>query len=351
MSPRPTIKDVAARAGVSKGMVSLALRGAPGPSARTAARVLQAAEDLGYRADRAASSLALRRTRLLGVSVTVRNAFHAELVEELQSAAEEAGYDVVLAAVTRTRGERAAVETLLDSRCEALLLLGPELSGAELVELQRRTPVVALGRRSRRDGEGRGPDVVRASDEIGMRLLVEHLVGLGHRDLLHVTGGTGDIAGDRRAGFERAVEAAGVRGRVVEGAFDEEAGSAAARRLLAGGWDGTAVVAASDRVALGVLDVLLREGVPVPQRVSVTGYDDSQLAQLQHVRLTSVSQDPAEQARRAVEVAVRRLEDGPEEEPADVVLTPRLVVRDTTGPPGPPTSLVRPAGVCQAGPD
>ena len=331
MDPRPTIKDVAARAGVSKGMVSLALRGAPGPSAQTAARVLQAAADLGYRADRAASSLALRRTRLLGIVMTVRNAFHAELVEELQAAAEEAGYDVVLGAVSRTRGERAAVETLLDSRCEALLLLGPELPDAGLVELDRRAPVVVLGRRPRRAGGGGGPDVVRASDEVGMRLLVEHLVGLGHRDLLHVSGGTGDIAADRRTGFEVAVAAAAVRGTVVDGAFDEEGGSVAVRRALGEGWTGTAVVAANDRVALGVLDVLVREGVDVPGRVSVTGYDDSPLAQLRHVRLTSVSQDPAEQARQAVRTVLRRLEEGPEAEPVDVVLTPRLVVRDTTG--------------------
>ncbi|MBB2902390.1 DNA-binding LacI/PurR family transcriptional regulator [Kineococcus radiotolerans] len=333
MSARPTIKDVAARAGVSKGMVSLALRGVPGPSAQTAARVLQAAAELGYRADRAATSLALRRTRLLGIMMTLRNAFHAELVEELQSEAEEAGYEVVLAAVTRTRGERAAVETLLDSRCEALLLLGPELPGGELAALQHRTPVVVLGRRSRAGDVhgGRGPDVVRASDEVGMRLLVEHLVGLGHRELLHVSGGVGDIAADRRHGFEAAVAAAGVRGRVVEGAFDEEGGAAAAHRVLREGWAGTAVVAASDRVALGVLDVLVREGIAVPGRISVAGYDDSSLAQLAHVRLTSVSQDPAEQAARAVRAAVRRLEGG-DEEPADVVLAPRLVVRDTTGP-------------------
>jgi LacI family transcriptional regulator len=164
-----------------------------------------------------------------------------------------------------------------------------------------------------------------------MQLVVDHLVGLGHRDLLHVSGGPGDIALDRRAGFEAAVRAAGVRGRVVVGAFDEQAGSAAARQVLREGWAGTAVVAASDRVALGFLDVLVREGVEVPGRVSVTGYDDSLLAQLGHVRLTSVSQDPAGQARRAVGAAVRRLEQDGEDGAVDVVLTPRLVVRATTG--------------------
>ncbi|NAZ75001.1 substrate-binding domain-containing protein [Kineococcus sp. T13] len=332
---RPTIKDVAARAGISKGMVSLALRGAPGPSAETAARVLRAAAELGYRADRAASALALRRTRLLGITMTVRNAFHAELVEELQAAAEEAGYEVVLSAVTRTRGERAAVETLLDSRCEALLLLGPELPAAELVELDRRTPVVVLGRRTSRTGRaGEDLDVVRTADGAGVRLAVDHLVGLGHRELLHVGGGDGDIAADRREGFRRAVAAHGLdgRARVVEGEFLESAGVRAARQLLAAGWSTTGVVAASDRIALGFLDVLAREGVDVPGRLSVVGYDDSPLAQLGHVQLTSVSQGPVDQARCAVRAAVERL-DGGRVQRAEVVLEPRLVVRRTTAPP------------------
>ncbi|MEZ0164494.1 LacI family DNA-binding transcriptional regulator [Kineococcus sp. LSe6-4] len=328
---RPTITDVAARAGISKGMVSLALRGAPGPSAETAARVLRAAEELGYRPNRAASSLALRRTRLLGVAMTVRNAFHAELVEELQAAAEDAGYELVLAPVTRTRGERAAVETLLDSRCEALLLLGPEADSAELQRWDARAPAVVLGRRPR-TVTGAGPDVVRASDEVGLRLVVEHLVSLGHRDLVHVSGGRGDIAADRRAGFEAAAAEFEILGRTLEAGFDEEAGVRAAQRLLAARTPATAVVAANDRVALGVLDALLRAGRDVPRHVSVAGYDDSPLARLGHVQLTSVGQDPAGQARAAVRLAVERVE-GIERESVDVVVEPHLVIRGTTAPP------------------
>ncbi|MEW1960264.1 LacI family DNA-binding transcriptional regulator [Kineococcus sp. NPDC059986] len=335
-SGRPTISDVAARAGISKGMVSLALRGAPGPSAETTARVLRAAEELGYRPDRAASSLALRRTRLLGVTMTVRNAFHAELVEELQSAAEDAGYDLVLAPVTRTRGERAAVETLLDSRCEALLLLGPEAATEELRGWDARTPTVVFGCRPRTGpdgGAGGGPDVVRASEAVGLRLVVEHLAALGHRELVHVSGGSGDIAADRRAAFEAAAAERGVGARTVEAGFDEEAGVLATQRLLTAQGPPTAVVAANDRVALGVLDTLLRAGVQVPQQVSVTGYDDSQLARLGHVRLTSVGQDPAGQARAAVRLALERLEDVEHAGGRDVLVEPHLVVRDTTAPP------------------
>src|SRR3954468_24059407 len=91
---RPRLEDVAARVGVSTASVSLVLRGAPGPSAETRRRVLAAASELGYRADRAASLLARRRSRLLGVTMDVRNPFHAELVEEIQVEADRIGYDV-----------------------------------------------------------------------------------------------------------------------------------------------------------------------------------------------------------------------------------------------------------------
>lgn len=324
---RPTIKDVAALAGISKGMVSLALRGAPGPSAVTTARVLAAAEELGYRADRAASTLALRRSRLLGVTMTVRNVFHAELVEGVQDAAVDAGYEVVLSAVTGRRGERAAVETLLDSRCEAVLLLGPELPTEDLLQLDRRTPVVVVGRRTGR------PDLdgVRIADVQGMALAVDHLADLGHRHLLHVTGGSGDIARDRREGFLRAAERRGLTAQVVEGSFaDAEAsGSRAAAGWLADPAAATGLVAANDRIALGFLDSLGRAGVAVPGELSVVGFDDSLLAQLGHVQLTSISQEPHEMARRAVAAAIERL-DGGRTEHHDVVLEPRLVVRSTT---------------------
>lgn len=340
---RPTMADVAARAGVSKATVSLALRGAPGPSAASVDRIRQAAAELGYRTHRAASTLALRRTRLLGITLAVRNTFHAELAEHLQEAAEDTGYQVLLGPVTRRGGERAAVDALVDSRCEALLLLGPELPPADLAALDAATPLVLLGRRVG------GLDVVRTPDDAGVALAVDHLVALGHRDVAHVSGGSGSIAAERRAGFAAAVAAAGpgAQARVLEAEFSEEAGADAGRRLLDAGLPVTAVVAANDRVALGLLDVMARAGVDVPGRLSVVGYDDSPLARLGHVQLTSVSQDPAAQAREAVRLALERLDggrgdDGGRAEPVDVLIPPRLVVRATTGPRAAPVQVRRP---------
>ena len=144
---RPRLADVAARAGVSLASASLVLRDQPGPGAATRRRVLDAASELGYRPDRTASSLARRRSRLLGVLMDVRNPFHADQAAHLQDSAEQAGYDVVLSTLTPTRGERRAVDTLLDFRCEALVLLGPELPVPVLADLSRTLPVVVVGRR------------------------------------------------------------------------------------------------------------------------------------------------------------------------------------------------------------
>src|SRR5919204_6768693 len=119
--PVAKLEDVAARVGLSPATVSLVLRNRPGPSTVTRQRILQAAAELNYRPNRTASILARHKTHLLGVLIDVRNAFHAELVNELQEAADEYGYDLVLSTTTRTRKERQAIETLVDSRCEALI--------------------------------------------------------------------------------------------------------------------------------------------------------------------------------------------------------------------------------------
>jgi DNA-binding LacI/PurR family transcriptional regulator len=327
---RPTMRDVAAKAGVSKALVSLVFRNAPGASAQTRARVLEAAAELGYRHNRTASLLARRRNHLLGVTMILRNTFHAELVEDLQAAADDFGYELALSTVTRTHDERRAVETLLEFRCEALVLLGPELPAPSLAALGKQLPVVVVGRRI----TSPHLDVVRTADDQGVAQVVDHLVQLGHRAIVHLDGGTGSMAPDRRSGYRRAMRRHGLEEhiRIIPCDYTEEAGAAAARTLLAEPHLPTAVVAGNDRSAVGLLDSLARSGVDVPKVMSVAGFDDSMLAKLTHVNLTTVSQEPRDQARHAVQAMVERL-DGGRTTRRDVVLKPRLVIRGTTSAP------------------
>ena len=331
MPPRPRLEDVAARAGVSTASASLVLRGKPGPAAATREAVLDAARAIGYRPDAAASLLARRRTQLLGVTMDVSNPFHAELLEEIQAAADARGYDVVVSPLTRTRGERRAVESLLDFRCEGLLLLGPSMTAAELAELGERQAVVAIGRRL----TSPGVDVVRAADDVGVGLAVEHLAGLGHRAIAFVEGPRGAITTLRRQGYRTAMRrlVGLAEPRTLAGGETEAAGAAAATHLRND--PATAVIAFNDRCALGLLDRLRRDGLDVPGDVSVVGYDDSPVARLATVDLTTVSQAPHAMAEAAVAAAVERLE-GHRTEPADVVLEPHLIVRGTTGSPAGP---------------
>jgi DNA-binding LacI/PurR family transcriptional regulator len=326
---RTTLADVAARAGVSTALVSIVMRDAPGASAATRDRVRRAAEEIGYRPDSRARLLRSSRSRLLGVVFGVQHAFHGDLVSGLYAAAERVGYELALSAVTPGRDERRAVAGLLQDRCEALVLLGPSSPTAALADLAAHLPVVVVARPVR----SASVDVVRTADDEGMRLAVEHLVALGHRDVVHVDGGRAPGAAERRRGFREAVHRCGLDApaRIVPGGLTEDDGTRAARTLLAGRLP-TAVTVFNDRCALGVLDVLRRAGRAVPQEVSVAGYDDSRIARLTSVDLTSVAQDVDQLTSLAVGRALDRL-DGTPVERRELVVPPRLVVRSTTAPP------------------
>lgn len=327
MDQRPRLEDVAARVGVSTASVSLVLRGAPGPSAETRRKVLAAAAELGYRADRAASLLARRRRHQLGVMLDVRNPFHAELVEEVHTEADRAGYEVVLSTLTRDRDEQRAVETLLDFRCEALILLGPDSPASFLDKLAAQIPCVSVGRMVR----DAAVDVVRSADDVGVAAALDHLISLGHARIAFVDGGPGAVAAARRRGYRRAMRRAGFTAQVIPGDHTEEGGVRAGQQIAAEPDRPTAVMCSNDRLAVGVMDAFLRAGVAVPRDVSVVGYDDSSLARLAHIDLTSVNQDAPAQARNAVQAAVSRLDEGRTLR-TEIVLVPRLTVRGSTAP-------------------
>ena len=323
------MQDIADKVGVSKALVSMVFRHVSGPSAETRQRVFAAAEELGYRVNRTAALMTARRTHHLGVTINIRNSFHTEIAEHIVAAADRAGYEVVLGAVTPTHGETKVIETLLDFRCEGILLIGPETPTTELANLGAKVPSVVIGRRIRADTL----DVVRTADGRGIGTVVDHLVALGHRRVVHASGGPGVIAADRCNGYLRAMRRHGLGGQaeVIEGDFTESAGFFAAQRLLTTALP-TAVICANDRVAVGVVDALRRAGVDVPGDISVTGYDDSMLARLGHIDLTTVSQKPQEQADHAVAAVIERL-DNERTESRSSVLTPQLVVRATTAAP------------------
>lgn len=321
---RPTMADVARLAGVSPALVSIVMRGVPGASDATRARIKSIADSIGYVPDRRAQKLRQTTSRLLGVTFDLHQPFHGDLVEHIYSDADRHGYDVMLSAVAPSRSEDAAVRSLVRERCEATILLGSDLDADHIATLSSSIPAVTVMRRSGVDGVGS----VRSDDVAGIGLAVDHLVELGHRLIAHIDGGRAPGAHDRRTGFRDAMARHGLSDDaiVVKGGTTETDGSEAAARLMRTE-PPTAIIAFNDLCATGVLDHLIRTGVPVPESVAVVGYDDSRLADMAHVQLTSVSQDAASLAEAAVTTALAQVSGTPAR---DVVLTPRVVRRATT---------------------
>ncbi len=337
-----TMEDVAARAGVSRALVSIVFRGVAGASDETRARVLAAARELDYRPDTRASRLGRGRTRMLGVTFAVGHAFHGEILGSLYSEADSEGYEIVLSGVTPDRDDRAAVDTLLAERCEGLVLVGSGLGSPGLRRLGERLPVVSLLRPVRE-----GPvHVVRTDDALGLRLAVAHLRGLGHTRIALLDGDRAPGAAERRQGYRRGLRVAPALDEVVlDGGLTELDGARAAAAFLAlGGERPTAVAAFNDRCALGFIDVVRQAGLRVPEDVSVVGFDDIEQAAYPHVALTTVRQDASRLGAEAVRAVTTRLDrapagtagaSGPEgtRAPDGAVVEPELVVRSSTAVP------------------
>ncbi len=258
---------------------------------------------------------------------SLRRPFEVELVEHMFPVAQRLGYDLLLGPFTPGRGQDAVVDELLRYRCEELVVVGPDLQSRDLEPLATEVAVVEVGR-----GVTRGPvDVIRNDDAIGTRQAVDHLVALGHTANAYIDGGANPGADDRRDGYRAAMTDHGLaaHSRVVAGGYTEDAGADAAEALLADGRP-TAVIAANDLCAVGVLDTVLRAGVRVPGDLSVIGYDDARFGRLPGIDLTSVRQDIPRMARLAIKTVVERLER-PSRKPRDIAL-------GTTAPPsqGPP---------------
>jgi DNA-binding LacI/PurR family transcriptional regulator len=327
---RATIKDVARAAGVSTALVSIVMRNAVGASEQTRERVRRIADELGYRPDAHATLLRRRRARLLGVAFSVQSAFHGDLLPGIYAAAEEAGYEVTLSGWTGARSEDRAIDALLTFRCDALVLLGSEVEEARLAGVAGQMPVVVVGRRL----EERVADTVHTDDALGMRLAVDHLVGLGHRRIAHVDGGPNVKSRDRVAGYTAAMAAHGLGGQVevVPGGQTVEAGFEAGGRLMADPGHRTAVIAFDDDCAWGAMSVLEANGVAIPGDLSLVGFDGSRLSRLTPLAgLTTVRQDAEALATLAVRRAVARIEDG-RLPPHETVLPPTLVEGRTTAP-------------------
>ena len=324
----PTMEDVAHRAGVSRALVSLVLNGSPKVSEKRRTLVLDACNELGYRRNAVARHLARGRTSSVGVMLNdLHNPFFAEIYDGVAIATAKLGYRTLLTAGGHREREQAALDDMLEHRVDGIVLVSPRLATSAIAALAETTPVVVIGRVV----DHPRVDCVTGDEAEGARLVVQHLVELGHRAIVHVHGGQGAGADERRDGYERAMESHGLAADVIAGDFTEQAGIDAATQVVARRVRPTALFAANDLCAVGALDALGSAGLDVPGDVSIVGYDNTFLARLRHLSLTSIAQSTGEMGEMAVSLLAERL-NGERTRRVVRMVTPSLVVRSTTGP-------------------
>jgi DNA-binding LacI/PurR family transcriptional regulator len=325
----PTIHDVAARAGVSKSLVSLVMRDAPQVSEVRRRAVLRAADELGYRPNAVARSLVRNRSNVLGIVLSdLHNPFFVEVVDGIEDEAISSHHRALFNTGSRTPGREAeALETLLQLRVDGVILAGTVLPPRAIVAAAENAPVALVARPSRWPTI----DSVTNDDRAGAGLAVDHLVSLGHRRIAHVDGGRGAGAADRRNGFIGRMRRHGLASDavVVPGAFTEEGGATGVETILRMRPRPTAVFVANDLAAVGALGVLRDHGLRVPEDVSIVGYDNVSLAGLDHVDLTTIDQPRRDMGAEAVRLLLERL-DGGRRQSRHVVIPPSLVVRGST---------------------
>jgi LacI family transcriptional regulator len=333
VTERATIRDVAERAGVSVATVSRVMNDKGDVSAPTRDRVRAAASALGYAPDASARALVSQQTRLVAVVVgdnaghrDLSLMFFAKVLGAIARRLAQSGYDPVLLPAPSDQGDP------LGHRVDAAIVIGIDDDDPLIGELARRgLPLVGIDVRC----EAPRAAFVGSDQAEGIRLALGHLYALGHRRIAHIAGATNTNAGaERLDAFRREAERLALElpeEYVRRGDFSSASGYAEACALLALDEPPTAIVVASDLMALAALQAIRDFGLEPGRDVAVVGFDDLEAASLAHPPLTTIRQDRHELGMLAAERAIELIER-PDAPPRSTVLPVELVVRASSAP-------------------
>ncbi|MGQ4491001.1 LacI family transcriptional regulator [Streptomyces sp. 372A] len=333
-----TITDVARHVGVSTAAVSKVMRNAYGVSPAMQERVRTAMEELGYRPHAAARGMR-GRTYTIGVLLdNVRNAFFADILDGIRDALKESEYTVLIGAAGFGADEQSrTIRSMVDRQMDGLILIAPGTPRAEVLATAAATPTVVIGHHDTSDVH----DSVVDADDLGAGLVVDHLVSLGHEDIALVSAAGSKTGRWQRPpeialtdGYLQAMDRHGLadRARVHHAAYSDDGGHAAGLALLSGTQRPTAVLTGADVAALGVYRAADDLGLSVPDDVSLVGYNNTAIASLAPVQLTSVDQAGHDMGATAARMLIERVE-GRRDRAMRTTMTPRLVVRRSTATP------------------
>jgi DNA-binding LacI/PurR family transcriptional regulator len=327
---QPSLTDVAGLAGVSHMTVSRVVNGTGPVRAETRARVTAAIEELDYRPNSAARTLATGRSGTLGVVALDSTLYGpASTLYGIENAAREAGYAIAISSVSKPQRSSIsdAVENLRRQAVEGIVVIAPHVAAGRALEFAPRdVALVAVG-----GGESASVPVISVDQFDGARRATEHLLALGHPTVWHVAGPQDWLeACQRERGWRETLVRHGAEvPRVVRGDWSSRSGYAAGKSL-AGERDVSAVFVANDQMALGLLRAFTEAGIAVPKDVHVAGFDDVPEAAYFNPPLTTVRQDFIELGRRTFGLLIERMGGGAER--VRHLVTPELIVRESTGP-------------------
>ncbi|HEY5428868.1 MAG TPA: LacI family DNA-binding transcriptional regulator [Solirubrobacteraceae bacterium] len=333
-----TIRDVARLAEVHPGTVSRALNEQTRAlvNEETAARVLRAADELGYRPNRIARGLKTNRSFTVGVLIPdLNNPLFPPIVRGIEDRLGRAGYTPLLVNTDNDPArERSHIEAMLARQVDGLIAATARLDVEPLAEAAAGGMPLVLVNRSFEDGS---VAAVTIDDRKGIGLAVAHVAGLGHERIGHVAGPQNVSTGHRRyVGFLDAMAQAGLEAPAARvsfsAAFTEAEGARACAAVLTARPRVTAIVAANDRLAMGCYDTLAAEGLLCPDDVSIVGFNDMPFIDRLRPPLTSVRVPQREIGTAAAELLLAQLSDAAEP-PREILLNPTLVVRASTSPP------------------
>jgi LacI family transcriptional regulator len=341
--PRPNIHELARLSGFSVGTVSRALNGYADVRAETRETILRVAQELDYTPAAAARTLVTQRSHVIGVFLEtgeghpdLQHPFFHEVLGGIKNFMGPAGYDLLLFSSERPGngfGTHSYLKRCRHHNVDGAVLMGLDADDPEVRRLVR-SEVATVGV----DVELEGPatSYVMSDNEGGAALAVRHLHGLGHRRIATITGLLDKRPGaDRLRGYRHELQALGLTVRdeyVGYGDFYVDSGYRAATALLALPEPPTAIVTAADLTALGAIRAATEAGLRVPEDVSVTGFDDIQLARYLHPSLTTIRQEKSRLGTEAGRSLLRHV-DGEDDVPTVVTLPIELIARGSTAPP------------------
>jgi DNA-binding LacI/PurR family transcriptional regulator len=328
---RPTIRDVAERAGVSKSLVSLVVRNSPRVSEERRQRVLDVMEEMGYELNLAARSLSSRHSGTIGVLVSdLHNPWAFDVVDAARPVLEEAGHTVLFSAATAsaTGGvDLSILQAFRDLGVAGLLVVGTVPDKAPFSRVVSGGAVVFAGG---------GPDyidtadVVRSDDAHGLSMVVEHLIEQGHERIAHLGGLGGSVGKERVTGYRTAMEEHGLERNIhiVDADFSQESGYVAAQRALgpSGRLRPTALACINDLAALGAMTAADERGV----EIAITGYDNIALGAMPRLGLTSVDPDSSTIGVTGAKTLLQRIHGQDDQGFVHHPIAPELVIRKSS---------------------